>query len=205
MKYLLVLSLLLAACGPSAKKDAVFGDNGGGVRDGICPANYAPLPLFRDGFAPLPGPEALPLGVYHLTATEAYIRTEALGLQAHFSDTTRAGEVVFRKVCTSEAPEREILSVEFPGLREFTRGATDSFRPGSAFIQLERGVFNFTKPVAGAVETGSIASVLEKWGHTNIFKLSDTEYELRFYSYTVVGPFQATKRLAMRYSFIPAP
>lgn len=197
MRYL-VLLLLLASCGQAEKKKVEFG-KGDGNQEGACGAPS----FYRENFPAISDPALLPKGIYRLTMTEAYFREEGGDMRAHFSEGQRGNEFVSRKICASALPARALFSMPFIGLSEITQADSMTYRTFTATIFGERENFSFSRSVPGEVENGSISAILAKWSHWALYKLSESEYELRLYVFETFDERRIMKLMTLRFSYTP--
>lgn len=197
MRYL-VLLLLLAACGQAEKKNIEFGKEDGG--QGVCAAPS----FFRENNPPINDVAQLPKGSYRVLSTEVFFREEGGDLRAHYFEGQRGNEFVSRRICASALPERVLVSVPFPGLAEVVNGDAMAYRPFTATIFGERENFSFSRTPAGSVVNASISEVLALWSNWTFYKLGDSEYELRLYTFETVDERRLVKLMILSFAFAPA-
>jgi hypothetical protein len=93
---------------------------------------------------------------------------------------------------------------EFKGLKAFHRGSQDAYVPRSYLLQGENGEFRVTKPQPGASVPGGLSGFLSGWSEARVYKLSETQFEIRLYGLSVEGPYEFTKFMVLGFTFVPS-
>jgi hypothetical protein len=194
----------LTACGSGEKKPFSVGSGDQGSGRGACGKNYNPISLFHQGLAPIATPAELPEGEYQLQSVSLYMRQQNGGLQAHYSEFERNGELLSQMICSAGLLARDHVESEFKGVKAFTRASQDTYLPYSYLVQGENEKFQVTKPQAGEIVKGSLSGFLSGWSETRIYRLSQAQFEIRLYSLSVEGPYEFTKFMVLGFTFVPS-
>lgn len=195
--------IALTACGGGEKKPFSLGSDGRDSAGGACGKNYSPISLFHPGLAPIANPAELPEGNYRLQGVSLYLRQQNGGLQAHYSEIERNGELLSRLICSAGLLPRDHVESEFKGLKAFRRSSQDTYLPGSFLLQGENEEFRVSRLPPGESVNGGLSDFLSQWSEARVYRLSQAQFEIRLYALSVEGPYEFTKFMVLTFSYIP--
>jgi hypothetical protein len=202
---LIALSGLLAAgCGSGEKQAFDLPEEKEKSRGRSCSAESSPVPLYPVGQVPLGDYAALPAGHYREIEGEVYLKQAADNIQVHFQHQTRGNEAASRLICANPLSALTFLESRFDGVREFTVGASPSYLPGSYNVVGERAAARVDRLPTGTRVNGEASAVFRLWQNYRVYRLGETEFEIRFAETSLLNEDLAERRMSQRFFFQPA-